>query len=514
MKKLTILLFTLFFNQIWGSSNVPQILNIQCNVNNEFVFSIEHEFHVNYGLKYPITYQFEVPNSTLPYMVFFKYKNENQWLPLEEKSSSEFFNGINAVRFDYENLRAYVSIGFSNVSDSIYLKITDTYQNYLRIKFQEICKYYDNRRGVVIVTADDLLGISPGFQKAINEFRQRKLWLSCAAVTSRISEDEWLDIQEQVDLGYIEIDSHSRTHPHTPYEDYESEIIGSRDDIISNLILPELYSSGQNEYVYAYIYPYGNYTNTLDRTAGNGNYLICRKVTPGISYLTEWDEDFNLFDRVGVVYEVGANYDGVPGISNLQFINEGFDEVINDGEIYHFSIHPNTIEAAGDWEEGYIQSHLDYISGKTNVWYVGFGHLYLYQLFANQECRVSNYDLELKVFLQGAYLSENVMFASAEYSLPKIQPFSADSWNYQGIETVNHFNPDVVDWVLVELLDSQNQTAIVSRRAGLLLINGEIKDLDAISPLTFPVNPNKYYIKINHRNHLQVISSEPIYLGP
>ncbi|GAI74810.1 unnamed protein product, partial [marine sediment metagenome] len=38
------------------------------------------------------------------------------------------------------------------------------------------------------------------------------------------------------DAGYIEVVSHSRTHPrNVPYDDYDSEIGGSKQDIIDNL---------------------------------------------------------------------------------------------------------------------------------------------------------------------------------------------------------------------------------------------------------------------------------------
>ena len=41
--------------------------------------------------------------------------------------------------------------------------------------------------------------------------------------------------------------------------------------------------------------------------------------------------------------------------------------------------HPNIIE----WEEEYPWNHLEYISNKNNIWYVGFGHLYLYHFLSS-----------------------------------------------------------------------------------------------------------------------------------
>jgi hypothetical protein len=42
---------------------------------------------------------------------------------MDTKTSSDFFNGVNAVRFDLVHHRAYVSIGFDDNSDDIYLQI-------------------------------------------------------------------------------------------------------------------------------------------------------------------------------------------------------------------------------------------------------------------------------------------------------------------------------------------------------------------------------------------------------
>ena len=50
------------------------------------------------------------------------------------------------VRFDYDQNIAYVSIGFSEISDSIMIKITD-----LIVLFQVhviLSKYYDNRDAI------------------------------------------------------------------------------------------------------------------------------------------------------------------------------------------------------------------------------------------------------------------------------------------------------------------------------------------------------------------------------
>ena len=52
----------------------------------------------------------------------------------------------------------------------------------------------------------------------------------------------------------IEAVSHSRTHPFVPYYDVESEVLGSKQDIIDNLNLVNHNRSGPNEYVLSLIH--------------------------------------------------------------------------------------------------------------------------------------------------------------------------------------------------------------------------------------------------------------------
>jgi hypothetical protein len=41
--------------------------------------------------------------------------------------------------------------------------------------------------------------------------------------------------------------------------------------------------------------------------------------------------------------------------------------------------HPNILE----WDQDFTWNHLDHISNRQDIWYVGFGHLYLYRFLSN-----------------------------------------------------------------------------------------------------------------------------------
>ncbi len=73
----------------------------------------------------------------------------------------------------------------------------------------------------------------------------------------------------------------------------------------------------------------------------------------------------------------------------------------------------------------------------------------------------------------------------------------------------------LVDWVFVELRDSFNPSIVVDSRAALLQRDGDIVDVDGLSPVLFSqVNPGSYYVAVRHRNHLGVMTLTALSLTP
>lgn len=69
----------------------------------------------------------------------------------------------------------------------------------------------------------------------------------------------------------------------------------------------------------------------------------------------------------------------------------------------------------------------------------------------------------------------------------------------------------IVDWVFVELRDANKSSIVVATRSGLLQRDGDIVDLDGVSPLEFSdVSYEAHYIAIRHRNHLAMMTEFPI----
>jgi len=66
----------------------------------------------------------------------------------------------------------------------------------------------------------------------------------------------------------------------------------------------------------------------------------------------------------------------------------------------------------------------------------------------------------------------------------------------------------IVDWVFIELRSKDIKTSVVASRAGLIQRDGDIVDIDGVSPLNFPGTPtDNYYVVVRHRSHLGVMTA-------
>jgi hypothetical protein len=385
-----------------------KVLTVLQNSNNEIVSVVDNKFHFDYGLIYPITYQIGLSENRSNLRAFTRESKEKDWIKLEEKTTDDFFNGIDAVRFDYENAKAFISVTFAQLSDSIFIKIVNEFGEAEEILYNNITKYYDNRDAVVTSTADDWADYSDfKFVQCCRAFRKRKLWLSTGIITNLCSSSTWSNIQNQIDLGYVEAIAHSRNHPHTPYSDYDSEIEGCKNDIIDQLDLPAQFRLYDKEYVYIWIAPFGDYDDIVDSVVAANKYLASRLYYTDYHKLADWNENRGMFSPFGVSLEIGpTEIDGQPwmGTNDITILNSTFDSISTSGGIYHPMIHPNT----DVYTKNYFYEHLEYISGRNNIWYVATGHLYLYHILKDNaqplvNVASSNYQISERVILKQNY---------------------------------------------------------------------------------------------------------------
>jgi len=370
---------------VFSSSIYSQSLNRKISVSNitgsEIAITVDPIVQENYGLKYPYTFKISIPPVSAGLKAFRKFFASMNWSQLPEKTNADFFNGIDAVRFDYTNNCAYVSAAFHSITDSLFIKITDNQNNDIPVEFSELCKYYDNRDAAVTCTADDWhMSFSDYFIESLTHFRDYNLWVTAGVVTDTgwCNVQTWQQIQTQLDLGFVEAASHSRNHPYVPYDNSYYEVKGSKDDIINHLELPSQFRKEEKEYVYVWVAPYGQYDDSIDYYVGTNQYLTSRLVNERYYIFSEWEDDKNKFAPIGTAYEMGEASWG--GVHDLDSLNNAFDFVVGNGDIYHLMFHPHVLNQYNSWNDGYVIAHLEHISNRKNIWYVALGHLYLYHL--------------------------------------------------------------------------------------------------------------------------------------
>lgn len=133
-----------------------------------------------------------------------------------------------------------------------------------------------------------------------------------------------------------------------------------------------------------------------------------------------------------------------------------------------------------------------------------------------------------KVFLQGAYntstgvMSDNLRtptnlipltdpYRSAPYNFTEVANPVAETASASVFVTQVNANNNIVDWVFLELRNSTVSpgNTILQTRSALLRRDGNIVDVDGVSPVTFNnVANGNYTLAIRHRNHLG-ISADP-----
>ncbi len=125
-------------------------------------------------------------------------------------------------------------------------------------------------------------------------------------------------------------------------------------------------------------------------------------------------------------------------------------------------------------------------------------------------------DTDIRLWLEGAYDAAANQMTNQLYNnnlLPSLQPYSASPWNYNGQEgsgwSTGDYFAEVVDWVLVSVRSGVDPSTTVAKRAALLRKDGR---------LVFPggcftsdqLTNSSYYLLIEHRNHIGVLSPNPI----
>lgn len=148
---------------------------------------------------------------------------------------------------------------------------------------------------------------------------------------------------------------------------------------------------------------------------------------------------------------------------------------------------------------------------------------------ALQNCQcVGCYQIDLKVKLEGAYDIANQLMNNGLYQInllpgqadtlavgtptPPGQPYNIAPWFYEGMEgtdwTSVDYTADIIDWVLVSFRTGIEKNTEVAQTAGVLYNDGSISFPDRCALNS--THPASLYIVIEHRNHIGVMSPQPV----
>lgn len=132
--------------------------------------------------------------------------------------------------------------------------------------------------------------------------------------------------------------------------------------------------------------------------------------------------------------------------------------------------------------------------------------------------------LNIKVILQGPSISpttNNLMnddLRSNAY-IPSISPYSdllainPNVLNTGGVTGNGDLEDDIVDWVWLEIRSNTDNTNVINSRSALLQRDGDIVDLDGLSNIIIEGLTDNYFVVVNHRNHLGIMTNNPIGLS-
>ncbi|MEM9990798.1 MAG: PKD domain-containing protein [Bacteroidota bacterium] len=128
-----------------------------------------------------------------------------------------------------------------------------------------------------------------------------------------------------------------------------------------------------------------------------------------------------------------------------------------------------------------------------------------------------------KAYLQGAFDGTAMNGGlDATNLLPSTEPYTA--LGFAALENANtglaaSFVPGtggdaIVDWVVVELRTASATNVVAHSRAALLQKDGDVVDIDGISPVGFlQAAAGMYHVVVRHRNHLGIMTATPINLN-
>ncbi len=139
-----------------------------------------------------------------------------------------------------------------------------------------------------------------------------------------------------------------------------------------------------------------------------------------------------------------------------------------------------------------------------------------------EDALTSSIRLALRALLQGPLDPGTGLMNDALRSLPDfplVEPYTDLGLEFGGGASIDPgvlsiIGPDaIVDWVVVQLRSVSEPWIVQAGRAALLQRDGDVVDVDGVSPVAFTLPTGTYRIALLHRNHLGVLTAMGVGLG-
>lgn len=126
-----------------------------------------------------------------------------------------------------------------------------------------------------------------------------------------------------------------------------------------------------------------------------------------------------------------------------------------------------------------------------------------------------------RVHLEGPYNAVTGLMGDGMRALglvPTTEPYTGMGYVHVGggaeVTTpavlANAGNDAIVDWVVLELRGTTSGTVVMASRSALLQRDGDVVDLDGVSPVSFTQPAGSYHLAVRHRNHLGAMTLAPV----
>jgi hypothetical protein len=248
-----------------------------------------------------------------------------------------------------------------------------------------ITKYYDDAVCAFVHGIDDYkTSLVADFSEAIDLATTNDIITTVAsyAQDSLLSAAAIATLQAYIDSGEVALCSHgldetnflTLTDDDLPF--LETTVANSKTWLEDNFTLPSYNRYNGSNKITGWVQSYGtandNYQAIIDTHLQTYGYIIDAATgvySDGLRAYRKWGNDFaDLFDRV-------ERYNSASEVADKAV----FDDAYADGGILSLYAHPATKDYS---PTGYMDEVFAYIGGRTDVWYAGLDHIYMYRLLA------------------------------------------------------------------------------------------------------------------------------------